>query len=157
MYSDQIVYQAAVQVHAFIADLTVHIIGVGGQQYMTNPIGGKWGVSAAADTLDLAALLDPQHGIGPLMSNLSGAHTVGSETVGGVATYHLQATVTGSTVSSITFGILGQKDVKLDLWIGQSDHELHQLYLQEVGTNPIFWALTFSNYNVPVNIQKPNL
>ena len=150
-------YQASIRVHAFVTDLIIRVIGLNAEQYMTDPLSNRWKRSSADETLNLAALLDNRTGVGTVLSRVNGARVIGNEIVGGVATYHLQGTVAGSDIAPITLNILGKRDVTLDMWIGQDDFRLRQLYLKENGTNPVFWVLTFSKFNEPVTIQKPNL
>lgn len=156
-------YQAQVKVHLLVADFTIPVIGVSGQQYMKDDL-GNWGVSKPAEAVDLTKLLDKQTGLGPTLLKLQNTVVVGTEVLAGVNTVHLQGTLAAADVAGITFGKLGQHPASLDVWISQFSNsnasgsdQINQLYLKETGTSSdlAFWVYRFSKFDEQLDIQKP--
>lgn len=147
-------YQASVKLKILFASTTVKVVAQDGVQQMTDPITGKWSTSGAGETLNLAAMLDARSGIGPVLKNLKNLKLLGTETVNGTNTYHVQGTATAAQTGQLTFNNLGKQEATIDAWIGQSDDLVRQLYLKENSPGNGFWALTFSNFNQPVSISK---
>ena len=71
-------YQAQVRVGTFLGDFSLPVVGIGGQQYMKNEFGG-WGLSNAQQTVNLAALLDGQTGLGPTLLKMQNLRVLGKE------------------------------------------------------------------------------
>ncbi len=149
-------YQADVKVHVFVGDFTVKVVGLNKEQYMTDALSGRWSRSKPNEILNMAALLDPKAGVGPALLKMRSPRLIGNEVVNGVDTYHIQGQVAGPDIAPLTLNTLGKRDVTLDVWVGQSDGQLRQMHLKEIGNDPAFWVLTFSKFNDPIDIQKPN-
>ena len=155
-------YQAQVQVQVFVGSFGLPVIGIGSEQYMKDEF-GNWSQSKPEQIVNLAVLLDPQVGLGSSLRKLSQPRLRGQETLPGgkIATYHIQGDLTGPQVSQLTFNKLGQRDVTLDAWIAQDNgqNRVGQLSIKEKvggnGSDPSWWILNFSNFNAPINIQKP--
>ncbi len=147
-------YQASVKLKVVFADVTVKIFAQNGVQKMTDPITGRWSTSGPSETLNLVAMLDPKTGIGPVLRNLRNLQVVGSETLNNVSVYHVQGLASAAQVGQLTFNNLGKQEATIDAWIGQSDGLVRQLYLKENAPGNGFWALTFSNFNQPVEISQ---
>ena len=150
-------YQAKVQVQILIASFDLPVIGLDGQQYMKDEL-GHWQTSNADQTVKLSALLDKTAGLGPTLSKLQNPRLIGLETIDGASTYHVQGTLNGSDITTITFNKLGSQPVTLDVWLDTAKAgQIDQFALKETtgGSNAAWWVTHFSNFDETINIQKP--
>lgn len=148
-------FQARVLAHVFIGDLTIQTIGLDNEQYMTNPIGGKWGKLSPDQSFNLAVLFDNQNGVGGLTRQLQNVRVLADESIDNVGCNHFVGTLPGSAVRAVTLGTLGHNPVTLDIWAGRDDHQIRQVWLKETVSNGAFWAINLSKFNQDFNIQKP--
>lgn len=147
-------YQASVKLKILFGEVTIKVVGQNGVQQMTDPITGKWAKSGPGETLNLAEMLDPETGVGAVLKNLSNVTLVGSELLNNTTVYHLQGLASAAQAGQLTFNNLGQNPATVDVWIGQDDNLVRQLYLKENSPGNGFWALNFSNFNQPVEIAQ---
>lgn len=150
-------FQAKVLAHVFIGDLTIQTIGLDNEQYMTNPIGGKWSKLSPDQSFNLSVLFDNQNGVGGLTRQLQNVQVLTDETIDNVGCNHFVGTLPGSAVGPVTLGTLGHNPVTLDIWAGRDDHQIRQVWLKETVSNGAFWAINLSKFNQDFNIQKPNV
>lgn len=147
-------YDVKVKAALLMVEFQVPVIGLDGQQYMKDDF-GNWNASGSDEKLDLPGFFDPQSGVGPTLAKLRDPQYLGTETVDGQATWHLQGTLAGKDISRITLQKLGSTDVTADAWIDPATYYLVRLALKESGPDPANWVYTFSRFNEPVTIQKP--
>lgn len=149
-------FQAKVLAHVFIGDLTIQTIGLDNEQYMTNPIGGKWSKLSPDQSFNLSVLFDNQNGVGGLTRQLQNVRVLADETIDNARCNHFVGTLLGSAVGPVTLGTLGHNPVTLDIWAGRDDHQIRQVWLKETVSNGAFWAINLSKFNENFNIQKPS-
>jgi hypothetical protein len=148
-------FEAKILAHTLLGDVTVQTIRVGSDQFLTNPIGGKWAKLGAGQSFDLEVLFDHQNGVSGLLSQLQDVSFLSDEIINGVTCQHFVGTLAGNKVGPVTYGTLGHNPVTLEVWVGRSDQLIRQLYLKEINSGGAFWAINFSQFNETVNIQKP--
>ncbi len=136
----------------------VKIIVVGGQQYITDPVTGRW--QTINGLPDPRVLSDSRTGISALLGQIRNPSTPSESSVGGVACWQ----ISGKLDASYLRGLLGDQTragSQLDavVWIGKSDHLLYQLRLTGVAadgdTNQTVRTLKLSKFNEAITISAP--
>jgi hypothetical protein len=148
-------FQATVKVNALFGTLSVEMKGINQEQFTTNPIMGGWLKVNKEDNIKMAALLDPNVGVRAILLNLKNPKLIGPETVNGVDTLHYQGISTGKIISPLSIYILGKHDAVLDIWVGTTDNLVRQINLKEIDGDAM-WTITFSHFDEPVTIERPN-
>ena len=148
-------YDVRVKVGFLVVEFTVPVIGLNGQQYMKDD-SRKWAVSGPDEKLNLPGLFDRQAGVGPTLAKVHDPRYLGIETLAGGAMLHLQGSLDGPDIAQLTLQKLGSREVTVEAWIDPATYRLTQLALKETGPDGAYWVYTFSKFNEPVNIQKPD-
>jgi len=103
------------------------LIFVGDQHYLKDPISGRWR-KLDAETSPIA-FFDPAKGVLTVIRGARDVELVGSETVGGVDTYHVEGVVEARDVTPILGNEPSGRLVDLELWMGKEDSILRRLRL----------------------------
>ncbi len=145
-----------------VTDVTpfdVYFIALGEEQYVTDPISGSWRQIPPEWGFNPAIIFNPQIGILKLLQEgLENLALVGSEKLDGLSHYRLSAQVNPERLRNMTAGLIGQGQIRVEIWIGMDDFYLRQAYLVEPETDPqdpTTWGFHFSAFDEPVDIQPP--
>lgn len=85
--------------------------------------------------------------VGSLYNKLTNAKLMGSEQVNGVATWHIQGTVTGSDTNG---------DEAIDIYVHQSDYLPAKMVVHTAGTDPVDATLIYTALNTGISIDLPS-
>jgi lipoprotein LprG len=129
---------------------------VKGETLYVNGLTGGWQsvpLSAAASVYDPTAILDPQRGVAEILRTATGK-TEARETVNGVATYRIKATLSGKAVGTLVPGVT--QDVVATLWVDADGARqlLHKVSFPVPGQAGTV-TVTFSDFDAPVTISAP--
>lgn len=86
--------------------------------------------------------------VGSLYGKLSQVKLIGTEQVNGVATWHLQGTVNGSSSDGAE---------TIDVYVHQSDYLPAELVVHSTGTDPVDATLIYTSLNSGVSIDLPTV
>lgn len=147
---------------ALIAGAAVEIqaVSYGTEQFMTDPMSGKWG--AMSPSMNVLAAFDPNKGIGAILANAKNATTDGNETVDGVACYRLKTTLAPDQLHDLSSEVdTKAAPVATRLWIASTDFQLRRVALDGPfllgDPADVKRTIDFSAFNEPVTINKPAL
>lgn len=136
----------------------VKIIVVGGQQYMTDPITGRW--QTISGLPDPRVLSDSRTGIAALLGQIRNPSTPSESSVDGVACWN----ITGKLDAAYLRGLLGDQTrsgslLDAAVWIGKNDQLPHQIRLTGVAadgdTSQTVRTLKLSKFNETITISAP--
>ena len=135
----------------------VHVISVGDETFMTNPITGQW--QRVGSGLSPVAFFDPARGVTLVLESVVGATLLGEETVDGAKSHHLGGRLPARAVQFIAGSFVEGSVLEAELWVGTEDFRLRKLRLDGLiteGEPPgLVRVLTFSDFDQPFDIQPP--
>jgi hypothetical protein len=142
----------------FLVD--VEVVTAGGHVWVKVPFGRFTEVTASegADLPDVSELFDPQRGLPALLPEGRSPASGGSQPVGGVDCYRVDATYTADQVGQALGGLKPASDIKASFWIGQQDHLPRRVLLAGQLTAqgaPTTVDVLLHDYNAPVSIVTP--
>jgi len=142
------------------ANLSINMVSVGSDQYITNPVTGSWEKAPTDLGYDPAVLFDKNQGISHVLANIQNPTIVGSDTVGGKDTYHIKGTVDQQSVEPIAGGSISAKAIPVDIWVDKQSNNVVKLEIHDTGANggnsENTWTLLLTQQNEPVTITRPN-
>ncbi|MFN8515373.1 MAG: LppX_LprAFG lipoprotein [Thermomicrobiales bacterium] len=153
--------QMQTKLTAAIATLNfdVSLVAIGADRYMTNPVTGQWGPAQEGFDYSPTVLFDKEKGLSTVIGKLKDVEQVGVEKVNGVDTYHLRGKAERAVVEPLTSGAIDGDPIGVEFWVSKDRFDLIKLVLTEPKTpekqQPAVWTLTFSNFDTPVTITKP--
>ena len=137
----------------------VHMVSLGGKQYITNPITRQWQCAPPGSIFDPAVLFDPSAGIEYLLQQkFDDVAMVGTENLNGRPNLHLRGTIDGPPLMKISANSLGLGAVTGDLWADAETMRITQIELVDPATDankPTTWKITFSDYDKAVDVRQP--
>lgn len=148
-----------VKVSSFGIMSEVAIIGLGDEQYITNPLNQRWEKLPPGYGwyFNPALIFDPEYGIESILSET--AWTFGAEEeIEGQAHHCLHGQLPGERVSPLTSGMIKSGEVTVDAWVGQQDAYVRRIQIVELESdpeNPTHWLIEFSAFDKPVDIEAP--
>lgn len=98
------------------------IVAVPDSAWMTNPFTRAW----EPGTFDVSAIFDPATGITALLRGLTDPQLIGVETLNGVETRHIEATVDSGILTALIPGAAEGSPLAVRLWVGVEDPVLHR-------------------------------
>ena len=137
-------------------NITVNVISIDANTWMTNPFSRIWQDLPGASVKDFA---DPSALIDTLLMELEDVRLVGSEQVGGVETYRLSGTIdSGALRMALPFAEAGMQ-VEVEIWVGIED-DLPRLarirgQLAAGEAENIVRLLELSEFNTRIEISPP--
>lgn len=141
------------------ATISINMIAVGIDQYITNFLSGKWERAPQGLNYNPSILFDQQNGIQGVLKQAKGVSIVGNETVNGVKAFHLRGTVAKAAVAPMTGGAFQGDPIDFDLWVSQDSNDIVKIVLHDTaasqGATPAIWTLQITNQNAPVSITPP--
>lgn len=100
----------------------IEMIVLPDEGWLTNPLTGRW----ERETIDVAAFFDPAEGVTGLMRSLEGGEITGAETVGGVDSYRVEASIASELMTLFGDARAGET-IRLKAWIGIDDPLVHRV------------------------------
>jgi hypothetical protein len=151
--------RALVKVSSFGMTSEVAVVGLGDEQYITNPLNQKWEKlpSGQGWYFDPTLIFDPERGIKPILNET--AWTFGTEEgIEGQKHYHLYGQLSGERVSPLVAGMVAPGRVTVDVWAGRQDAFVRRIQIVELDSdpeNPTRWLIEFSAFDRPLEIEAP--
>lgn len=150
-------FQASTVVKTVLGNIEVAFIAIGEDEWLTNPLNKEWEKAPVSSPFQVADLFGSEQGIAQKVKGAIGLERDADETVDGVQTVHLRGNLSGEVLADFAPELAEQKQVKMDLWINQSDNRIQKLVITEPaidGISPI-WTFTFTQYNEVPDIEPP--
>jgi LppX_LprAFG lipoprotein len=140
--------------------ITVNLISVGDQQFITDPITGQWRI--VKGMLDPRTLTNPDSGITSLISKAQNVSQPVEDTVNGVSCWRVTGQLDAKYLAFFTGGgIPAGTMLQTSTCIGKADSLPYQLIVKgqaAVGdTTTTTRTFSISNYNENVNIAAPQI
>ncbi len=148
-----------VKVSLFGAVAEVGVIGLGDEQYITNPLNQQW-VKLPPDYgwyFDPTLIFDPEYGIEPILNETAWTFGPGDE-IESQPHHHLHGQLPAALISPLTAGMIGAGEVTMDAWVGQQDAYVRRIQIVELESDPedpTHWLIEFSAFDEPVDIEAP--
>jgi len=122
--------------------------------FISNPLTGRFEQPPAGATFNGAAMFAENGLPGMLGDGIQNATFIGTETVEGVETYHLQGEADGAQLASLTAGVLtAGTSYPVDVWMDTNDWYVVRLHITEPDGNG--WLIDLFAINEPVEINAP--
>ncbi len=138
-------------------NVNVKVIANGKDLWITDPIAGRW--QKAGDSINIRDFLAPDQGVPELLRNARDPRADGVETIGGVRTRRIKATVESGAIRALVPIAKPGVDVPVTLWIGAGDALVRRIVI-EGALSPSERAevrrrLDLSRFDEPVDIAPP--
>lgn len=142
----------------------VSVVGIGENQWQTNPLSGKWEALSPGIGFNPALLFDSEIGLQAILeTDLEALKLLENdeiETLPGQSLFHLSGKLIGEKTFEITYGLIGPNIMDAELWIAPDTFELHRLILIENAENPEntrTWQMDFWDFDLDLEIIPPQL
>lgn len=159
---DQVQALVRVVIPGIVTD--IGFIGIGENQWQTNPFSGNWEPLPPGLGFNPALLFDPSIGLTSILeTDLSDLFLLPNdelETLPGKSLYHLSGSLLGEKAFAISFGLIGPDSMQIELWIAPDTFELHRMILVETSENAdevSTWQLDFWDFDLELEIEAPPL
>lgn len=137
--------------------VSLGFVALGDTHYIQDPVSQKWQTVAAADSpvgsLSLSA------GTIRILDRIADTSYEGTETKGGVETYHVTGTVAAEEVEAIAGAVDTTNTFPTDLWIGAEDSLVYEVNIEGAATpnehEDIWRSIVLSNLDTYVDIEAP--
>ncbi|HTM85963.1 MAG TPA: LppX_LprAFG lipoprotein [Mycobacterium sp.] len=118
---------------------------------------GRWvDYGSAEEFYDAAKILSPETGLADMLTDFIDPEVAGRETIDGVHTVRVTGEVSAGVAKKIVPQLSATKRTSCTVWIQETgDHQLVQLELASGAADTV--VMTFSNWNVPVTVDKPRV
>jgi hypothetical protein len=151
--------RAIVRLSSFGITSEVGIIGIGSDQFVTNPLNQQWEKIPPGQGwyFDPAILFDPEYGIQAILKGSDWMLDTGKDEED-QAYYILHGQLPGKQLWLLTSGMIVSGEVVMDVWVSQEDDYVRRIQLVELGSDPedpTQWLIEFSAFDEPVNIKAP--
>lgn len=151
--------RAIVRVSSFGLLSELGIIGIGADQYLTNPVNQQWEKlpPGVGWYFDPGMVFDPDHGIEAILTGSEWSYGV-EESIADQPHYHLKGELPGERIAPLASGMIGSGPVPVDIWIGQEDAFVRRIRMVELESdldNPTEWLLEFTAFDEVDAIQPP--
>ena len=137
--------------------LNSKVVVDGKQQYMTDPVTGKWTTMAAA--VNIMQFFDPAKGISDILAGVKDLKSDGTESINGTDTYRLNATAPATALKSLSSEVTATGDLTTTLWVGASDFLLRRVRINGplMSSEPdnIVRTISFSDYGKEFKVETP--
>ena len=138
------------------SDLDANFVVVDGTLYATLTA-NKWSdFGKASDIYDVSAILNPDTGVGNLLSSFTNARAEDRDTINGQTTIRISGNVSADAVNKIGLPFNATAPVPATVWIQETgDHQLAQVKLDRGSGNSV--QMTLSDWGKPVTVTKPQV
>ncbi|MBM4430430.1 MAG: LppX_LprAFG lipoprotein [Chloroflexi bacterium] len=148
-----------IRVSSFGVVSEVAIVGLGDEQYITNPLNQQWEKLPPGYGwyFDPTLMFNPEYGIESILRET--VWTFGAEEeIDNQAHFRLHGQSSGERLSPLASGLIRPGKVTVDVWVGQQDAYVQRIQIMELESdpeNPTRWLIEFSAFDKPVDIQAP--
>lgn len=137
----------------------VAAIGLGDDQYITNPISQNWERLSAEQGwyFNPTLLFDPERGIESIIKDTAWDLAQEPDATD-VAYYRLHGLLPGERIAALTFGMVTSGEVAIDIWVDKVDGFVQKIEIVELDSdpeNPTRWLIELSDTREPVEIKPP--
>jgi hypothetical protein len=154
--------RAIVKLSSFGVASEVGVIGLGLDQYVTNPLNQQWERIPPGQGwyFDPAVLFDPDYGIQAILGRSDWMFgTDESLEEGEQARYYvLHGILPGERLQLLTSYLIRSGEVVTDIVVSKEDGYVHRIHLLEPDSDPeepSQWRIEFSAFDEPVSIEAP--
>ncbi len=147
------------------AFVLIQAIGIGADQYATNPFNNQWQKIPPEWGFDPAALFDAKTGLAAILADTQALTALPDETLEHQRHYHLRGKIAGSQIATLTGWLIGEGVVQFEFWSGADDQYIRRIRLLDESSAttttsgtpvpPAQWNLELSQFDVPVHIVPP--
>jgi hypothetical protein len=153
--------QALVKVSNLGIVSEIGLISIEGDSYVTNPLNQRWEPLPPewGWYFDPRLPFDEQYGIPAVIPNVP-LKKVDVKEIEGRPAYYLEGMAQGEQITWWTAGLITSGDVPVQIWIDTESFLIHRVHLIELNSDPerpTEWDIRFSNFDQPLNIQRPIL
>jgi hypothetical protein len=151
--------RTAFQVEVVGQVVSMHLVSVGNEAWMTNLLTGEWSDAPLEFTYRPDILFSPRNGIGSVMERIQGVERLEDEDISGRSAYHVRATVAQPVVRPLTYNTIKGSPVTVDFWFDRETQALLRARIAEPPgsrrQHPAVWTLDFSHHGEAVSIEPP--
>jgi len=147
------------------AYIIINAIGIGAQQFATNPLNGKWEKIPPEWGFNPAVLFQVSGGLAALMTQARDLAALADDKLADQRHYRLRGEIAGSAVTPITGWLISANALQVELWIGAHDAHLRRIRLTDLASPatptmrgtppPMQWVIDLSQFDAPVEIVAP--
>lgn len=142
-----------------LAIVELEAVGIGAEQFLTDPVTGEWRRMPPGWGFDPTALFDREIGVEAAITRAQWQEETSEARLQGTPCYHLRGTARGEDLAPLTAWLITAEEADVEVWIGQEDWLVRQLRIeeppQEEGGRPTIWLMQFANFDEPVTITRP--
>lgn len=148
--------QGTAKVTIMGAAFDLRFVVFGGHLYGSSP-GGDWtDYGPTSEVYDVTAVLNPDTGLSNMLADFIDPKAEARETIAGQQTIQVAGKVTADAVNKLVPQLDATKRMACTVWIQESgDHQLVRATLEPGKDDSV--QMTFSNWNAPVIVSKPNV
>lgn len=147
--------QMQVKARAGPLNVEVGIVILPDESFITNPITGRW----EREAISLEGIFDPSSGATGLMRSLDDARVIGSERIGGVEVYAIEATVDSGDLTFFAPEAEPGRSLTARAWIGIDDSLVHRIEIDGAVApgepDGLLRRLTLSRFDEEIEIVAP--
>jgi hypothetical protein len=147
------------------AYILIQAIGIGDQQFATNPLNGQWQKIPPEWGFNPALLFQHDTGLTALLADVQNLAALADETIENQRHYHLGGQIVGAKIAPLTGWLVGAGAVDFELWVGVSDAYARRIRLIDrssasnapgaTPSPPAQWNMELSQFDAPVKIEPP--
>lgn len=140
-------------------------IGIGDDQYATNPLNGQWQKIPAEWGFNPTVLFESERGLAAILADVQNLAVLPEETIENQRHFHISGALPGSKIAPLTGWLVGAGNVRFELWVGAQDSYVRRIRLidESASSNsagatpspPAQWNMDLSKFDVPVTIDPP--
>lgn len=150
--------QAQTTVRTPVGNTQVAFIGIGDQQWLTNPLTRQWEPAPAGAAGAVASAFDPTTGIGARLAGMTELQYHPDETLDGTPVSRLSGALPGNVLAGFAPDLATVERVDVDLIVTPNDNRIRRIVVRQPpapdGTVPT-WTFDFSSFDQPVAIEPP--
>jgi hypothetical protein len=137
----------------------VAVIGLGDDQYITNPMNQGWERLSAEQGwyFNPSLLFDPERGIESIIRDTDWSHAKWEEGASG-DDHRLHGSLPGERIAPLTFHMVTSGEVAIDIWVQKADDFVRQIEIVELDSDPedpTRWLIELSEPEEAVEIEPP--
>ena len=149
--------RTALQLEVVGRVISLFLVSVGDQAWMTDLLTGEWGVAPLEFTYRPGIIFSPQHGLAPMMERARDVALLADEDVDGRRAYHVRASVAQSMVGPLTNNSIKGSQLTVEFWIDQETQALLRARISEPPDpqrpHPAIWTIDFSHHGEAITIE----
>jgi hypothetical protein len=138
-------------------NINIKVAADGENQYMTDPISGRWG--PMSPVFNVTQFFDPARGVSDILAGVKDLQSDGTETLDGTATYRLKGKVPAAALKALSPEVTATEDLPSTMWIGADDFLLRRVQLEGplLAGEPANLTRTISlrDFNKEVKVETP--